>query len=71
MTDQDHAMAGQAGGAAPPPGTAPVVVGVPGLRAIIDALRGQFRSIIVRAVELTCATHFLDLRLLDTTGEHP
>jgi ferredoxin len=46
MTDQDHAMAGAADGAAPQPGTASVVVGVPGLQAIIDALRGQGFTVI-------------------------
>ena len=38
MTDQDHAMAGAAGGQGLPPETASVVVGVPGLQAIIGAL---------------------------------
>ena len=43
MTDRDHAAA-QA--AEPPPGTAPVLIEVPGLQAIIDALRGQGFTVI-------------------------
>jgi sulfhydrogenase subunit alpha len=89
MTDQDHAMAGAAGGAGPSPETASVVVGVPGLQAIIDALQdlqgvAQPRlhlptDELTRQCEqairncdpcISCATHFLDLRLLGTTGEH-
>jgi hypothetical protein len=89
MTDQDHAMAEAAGGEGPSPGTASVVVGVPGLPAIIDALQ-DLRAFVQPRLHLptdeltrqceqairncdpciSCATHFLDLCLPDTTGEH-
>ena len=43
MTDQDHPAPGAA---QPAPGTAPVLIAVPGLQAIIDALRGQGFTVI-------------------------
>ena len=43
MMDRDHATPGAA---EPLPGSAPVVMGVPGLQAIIDALRGQGFTVI-------------------------
>ena len=43
MTDQDQPAPG---GAQPPPGTAPVLIAVPGLQAIIDTLRGQGFTVI-------------------------
>ena len=43
--DQEHTAAGEAGGGDRPPGT-PVVLGVPGLQAIIDALRSQGFTVI-------------------------
>jgi len=41
--NHDHATPGAAH---PPPGSVPVVMGVPGLQAIIDALRGQGFTVI-------------------------
>jgi hypothetical protein len=43
MIDRDEAAPGAA---EPPPAAGPVVTGVPGLQAIIDALRGQGFTVI-------------------------
>lgn len=46
MTDTDHTAPGVSGGGDSSPGTGPVVLSVPGLQAIIDALRSQGFTVI-------------------------